>query len=157
MHEDGEDGNNNGDINGNSEMIDLHNRRLQEERERAEQAREREAQLHIDEISINVGAHHNVNHLAELNPQPSAAAVELCAAVSNELQGAAAEEQDININMVRTLSAMYTQDISGQSDLEEHRSYPTINHEDTYVEVGYRGAGLEENSLDDIQHQEKSE
>lgn len=83
--------------------------------------------------------------------------MELCAAVSNELQEAAAEEQDININMVRTLSAMYTQDISGQSDLEEHRSYPTINHEDTNVEVGYRGAGLEENSLDDIQHQEKSE
>ena len=131
-------------------MIDLHNRRLQEERERAEQAREREAQLHRDEISLNVGAHHNVNHLAELNPQPSAAAVELCAAVSNELQGAAAEEQDININMVRTLSAMYTQDISGQSDL-------TINHEDTNVEVRHRGAGLEENGLDDIQHQEKSE
>ena len=36
MDVDGDDGNNNGDINGNSEMIDLHNRRLQEERERAE-------------------------------------------------------------------------------------------------------------------------
>ena len=138
-------------------MIDLHNRRLQEERERAEQAREREVQLQRDEISLNVGARHNVNHLAELNPQPSAAAVELCAAVSNELQGAAAEEQDININMVRTLSAMYTQDISVQSDLEEHRSHPTIDRQDTNVEVRHRSAGLEENSLDDIQHQEKSE
>ena len=32
--EDVEDNNNNGDVNGNSEMVDLHSRRLQEERER---------------------------------------------------------------------------------------------------------------------------
>ena len=43
MMEDGEDNNNNGDINGNSEMIDLHDRRIQEERERELQVRERNA------------------------------------------------------------------------------------------------------------------
>merc|ERR1712126_513505 len=43
MGEDGEDNNNNGDINGNSEMIDLHDRRIQEERERELQVRERNA------------------------------------------------------------------------------------------------------------------
>ena len=48
MIEDGEDGNNNGDINGNSEMVDLHNRRIQEERER-EQQQVRERNVHVEE------------------------------------------------------------------------------------------------------------
>merc|ERR1712133_11567 len=43
MGEDGEDNNHGGDINGNSEMIDLHDRRIQEERERELQVRERNA------------------------------------------------------------------------------------------------------------------
>ena len=51
--EDGEeDGNNNGDINGNSEMVDLHDRRIQEEREREAQSRER-SQLQRDEVMLN--------------------------------------------------------------------------------------------------------
>ena len=54
LMEDGEeDGNNNGDINGNSEMIDLHNRRLQEEREREAQNRERTIQLHREDAMLN--------------------------------------------------------------------------------------------------------
>jgi hypothetical protein len=48
-----EDGNNNGDINGNSEMIDLHNRRIQEEREREAQSRERRTHQHREEIMLN--------------------------------------------------------------------------------------------------------
>ena len=54
LMEDGEeDGNNNGDINGNSEMIDLHNRRIQEEREREAQNRERTIQLHREDAMLN--------------------------------------------------------------------------------------------------------
>ena len=41
--EDVEDNNNNGDVNGNSEMVDLHSRRLQEEREREQLVLERNA------------------------------------------------------------------------------------------------------------------
>merc|ERR1719189_19068 len=51
--EDGEeDGNNNGDINGNSVMVDLHDRGIQEEREREAQSRER-SQLQRDEVMLN--------------------------------------------------------------------------------------------------------
>ena len=41
--EDVEDNNNNGDVNGNSEMVDLHSRRLQEEREREQLVLQRNA------------------------------------------------------------------------------------------------------------------
>ena len=51
MMEDGEDNNNNGDINGNSEMIDLHDRRIHEERERELQVRERNANS-IEELVV---------------------------------------------------------------------------------------------------------
>ena len=53
-----EDGNNNGDINGNSEMVDLHHRRLQEEREREElrneQLREREQEMAVPEMQERI-------------------------------------------------------------------------------------------------------
>ena len=52
MMEDGEDNNNNGDINGNSEMIDLHDRRIQEERERELQVRERNANSTEEQVAI---------------------------------------------------------------------------------------------------------
>ena len=48
-----EDDNNNGDINGNSDMIDLHNRRIQEEREREEEARQRVSQQQSEEAIAN--------------------------------------------------------------------------------------------------------
>merc|ERR1712126_27954 len=48
----GEDNNNNGVINGNSEMIDLHDRRIQEERERELQVRERNANSMEELVAI---------------------------------------------------------------------------------------------------------
>ena len=52
MQDGEEDGNNNGDINGNSEMVDLHDRRIQEEREREAQSRER-SQILREEVMVN--------------------------------------------------------------------------------------------------------
>ena len=64
MIEDGEDNNNNGDINGNSEMIDLHDRRIQEERARELQVRERNAHS-VDDL---VPLREELNVMSEMIP-----------------------------------------------------------------------------------------
>ena len=143
MEDEGEDGNNNGDINGNSEMIDLHNRRIQEEREREEQVRERNAQLSREQITINEIQDIDIDLISEFQRQHNNIVTEEQVVEPNPnsaltVQGAGGlDQQQITIEMQRHMSFIHNEEvpISDRDNSDIYKNFSSHNEPSVVVDV----------------------
>jgi len=143
MEDEGEDGNNNGDINGNSEMIDLHNRMIQEEREREEQVRERNSQVNREEITINEIQDINLDIISEFQRQRNNAVTQERVVESNFnvaciVQGAGnLDPQQITIEIQSDLSLENSEEVAAsESDKSDSsKNFSSNNKISVVVDV----------------------